>query len=110
LIVEDEVLIGLLIEDILRELGCIVVGPAPNLSRAFKLLHRVEFDVAMLDINLGRGETVYPFADELARRGVPYCFLTAYHPADMHKRYDQVPVATKPVDPGRLKTTLLSLA
>jgi len=109
-IVEDEAMIALAIEDILQELGCDVVGHASNLSRAFRTIDRIAFDVATLDINLGRGERVFPFAEELITRGVPFAFLSAYHPIDGGVRFVDVPILAKPIDPGRLTAALLGLA
>jgi CheY-like chemotaxis protein len=77
LVVEDEFLISLLIEDILQEHGCDVVGPAATVEHAMRLTGDSGFDAALLDVNLG-DETVYPVADALVEAGVPFVFVTAF--------------------------------
>jgi CheY-like chemotaxis protein len=76
LVVEDDSLICLLLEDMLLDLGCQVVGTAGHIKRAIELAQREEnVDVAILDVNLG-GRQVFPAADILAKRGVPFLFAT----------------------------------
>jgi len=76
LVVEDESLICLLLEDMLQELGCKVVGTACNFKRATEMAEQEEgVDVAILDVNLG-GQLVFPVADILVRRGIPFLFAT----------------------------------
>jgi DNA-binding response OmpR family regulator len=76
LVVEDDSLICLLLEDMLLELGCRVVGTAADVKRAIDLARREEsVDVAILDVNLG-GRQVFPVAEVLAERGVPFLFAT----------------------------------
>jgi DNA-binding response OmpR family regulator len=75
-VVEDDSLICLLLEDMLLELGCQVVGTAADVKRALDLARREEsIDVAILDVNLG-GRQVFPVAGVLAGRGVPFLFAT----------------------------------
>ena len=71
LVVEDEMLVSMLVEDILADFGCIVVGPAAKLNDAIKAAGSEEIDVALLDVNLG-GARVFPVAHVLAgtRRAV----------------------------------------
>jgi CheY-like chemotaxis protein len=76
LVVADDSLICLLLEDMLSELGCKVVGTACNFQRATELARRDEsIDLAILDVNLG-GQLVFPVADILAERGIPFLFAT----------------------------------
>jgi CheY-like chemotaxis protein len=75
-VVEDESMICLLLEDMLQDLGCKVVGTACSFKRAIELAEREEgIDVAILDVNLG-GQLVFPVADILSRRGIPLLFAT----------------------------------
>ncbi|SHJ18087.1 CheY chemotaxis protein or a CheY-like REC (receiver) domain [Roseomonas rosea] len=78
LIVEDEYLIAEAMEEWLSGAGAKVVGPVPSVEQAFELIEEPEkvLDGAVLDVNLGRGETAYPVADRLNERGVPYLFAT----------------------------------
>jgi CheY-like chemotaxis protein len=76
LVVEDDSLICLLIEDMLSELGCKVVGTACDFKRATEWARRDEsIDLAILDVNLG-GQQVFPVADILCERGIPFLFAT----------------------------------
>ena len=77
LVVEDEYLVAALMEDILESAGCVVAGPIPRLAQALDAANREACDVAVLDVNLA-GERVYPVADILAQRNVPFVFLTGY--------------------------------
>lgn len=77
LVVEDQYLIAREVCSFLCQLGCEPVGPASNLAAAFTLLRSEVPDYAMLDVNLG-AEMVYPLAEELRRRGVPFMFATGY--------------------------------
>jgi len=74
LVVDDEALIAMLLEDMLLDLGCRVVGPASTVMKSMALIEAEgeRIDGAFLDINL-RGELVYPVADALAARNVPLC-------------------------------------
>jgi CheY-like chemotaxis protein len=103
LVVEDEALVAMLIEDILLDLDCVVIGPVGTLAQALALLHQEEIDGALLDVNLGGGERSYPVADALAARDVPFVFVTGYGEAGVEKRYAPVTVLQKPFDPRRLE-------
>ena len=75
LVVEDEFLVATLIEDMLVAAGCVVAGPIPRLSKALDAVGSGTFDAAVLDVNLC-GDRVYPVADALSRRNVPFVFVT----------------------------------
>lgn len=77
LVVEDEFLIAMLIEQTLADNDCVVVGPCGNVSDALQLAQLGSFDLAVLDVNL-RGEKVYPVAEMLDRRGIPFVLLSGY--------------------------------
>jgi two-component sensor histidine kinase/CheY-like chemotaxis protein len=79
LVAEDEALLALELETGLRELGCEVVGPARSLAEAQRLAEtEPRLAAAVLDVNLGGGELVFPVADALAARGIPYLLATGY--------------------------------
>jgi CheY-like chemotaxis protein len=109
LIVEDEFLVALVLEDDLRSAGHTVLGPFSNLPSALEGARRETFDVAVLDINLG-GTVVYPLADDLTRRGVPFLFLTGYGPADIPVRFAQTPRVAKPYESSSLLTAIRRVA
>jgi CheY-like chemotaxis protein len=77
LVVEDEMMVSMLIEDMLSDLGCLVVGPAARLDEAMVLAKDSEFDCAVLDVNLG-GQSIYPLSDFLRDKGAPFAFATGY--------------------------------
>lgn len=108
LVVEDEPMIALMIQDMLEELGCEVVGPVAQIEPALALADGEEIALALLDVNLD-GEEVYPVADRLQQRGVPIIFLTGYGNAGVDARYRQCPVLTKPFPPAGLKGAVTAL-
>jgi CheY-like chemotaxis protein len=77
LIVEDELLVALLIEDFLEDFGCTAVGPCGSVAKALDMIERETLDMAVLDVNLS-GEMVYPVADMLEARHIPFLFLSGY--------------------------------
>lgn len=77
LLVEDEFLVALLVEDALTEAGCVVLGPFSRVRQALDALHGLEVDAAVLDVNVA-GEMVFPVAEALEARGVPFLFVTGY--------------------------------
>ncbi len=98
LIVEDEVLIGLVLEDILDMLDCTVAGNAATLDEAraqIEALGPRGFDAAILDVNLG-SDPVYPLADEIVALGIPIVFATGSHPDTLPPRFAACPVLEKP--------------
>ena len=77
LVVEDEPLIAMALEDLLIASGCTVAGPASSLTQGMRLINEQAVDGAVLDVNLG-GEMVFPLADALAERCVPFVYVTGY--------------------------------
>jgi CheY-like chemotaxis protein len=77
LVVEDEAMLSLNLEAMLVGLGCVVAGTADKLDDALQKARTSEFDVALLDINLG-GKRVDPVADAIRARGTPIVFVTGY--------------------------------
>jgi CheY-like chemotaxis protein len=100
LVVEDEMFVAMLVEDLLAELGCQVVGPAASVAQALQLLDGSDLDGALLDVNLGQ-EKVYPVAEALRRTQIPYVFVTGYGVAGLERAYRNDPTIQKPFDPDR---------
>ncbi|MBI5110736.1 MAG: response regulator [Rhodovulum sp.] len=96
LLVEDEALIGMMMHDLLIDLGVAVVGPVRSVAEASSAVAAGEFDCAILDLNLGQ-ETVYPVAATLKRKGVPILFATGYDSESVDRAFADVPVMQKPV-------------
>jgi CheY-like chemotaxis protein len=96
LLVEDEAMIAMLMEDMLSDLGCEVIGPASALASAIELARSsVTIDVAVLDVNLG-GSPVFELADVLRERRVPMVFSTGYGEAGLRSADKGAPVLRKP--------------
>jgi CheY-like chemotaxis protein len=101
LVVEDEPLIAMALEDILQAFGCEVVGPAFSLAEAQSLSREQSIDGAFLDVNVS-GEKVFPVADILSSRHIPYCFVTGYGSEGLRTVDRNRPVLQKPYNPSRL--------
>lgn len=95
LVVEDEMMVSMLIEDMLSDLGCQVVGPASRLDEALELARIGGIDCAVLDVNLG-GQPIFPVADLLRERGAPFAFATGYGDAGLRDVDRGTPVLQKP--------------
>jgi PAS domain S-box-containing protein len=97
LLVEDEALTGMMMSDMLTELGFDVIGPFGRVADAMAALKREDFHAAVLDVNLD-GEAVYPVADAVVERGLPFVFVTGYSSEGIDRRFAQVPVLQKPIE------------
>jgi two-component sensor histidine kinase len=97
LVVEDESLVAMMMAEALAEMGFSVVGPFGNTTEAIRAVNETSVSAAILDINLG-DELVYPVADLLTSRGIPFAFITGYGSGQLNRRYPQAPVLLKPVD------------
>ena len=75
LVVEDEFLIAMLLQEMLESAGCVISGPIPRLAEALDAAAGGTYDAAVLDVNLA-GERVDPVAHALARRDIPFVFVT----------------------------------
>jgi len=107
LIVEDEALVALQLEDMLADFGCVIMGPASRVGQALDLLGQQTVDAAVLDLNVA-GELVYPVADALQSRGLPYIFATGYGPAGLTVPYRSRPVLQKPFLQSDLAKAMLA--
>ncbi|WP_114948582.1 response regulator [Microvirga calopogonii] len=109
LVVEDEFYLADDMTLALQKLGAEVVGPVPTKDKALALLASGEaIDAAILDINL-KGQAVYPVADALAERGVPFVFATGYAQAEVPAEYRAIPLWEKPFEPQDLAQALPSV-
>ena len=105
MVVEDEALIAMVLVDHLQEIGLSAVGPFSRVADALKVGE--ELDAAILDVNLG-GESVYPVADMLHARGIPFVFMTGYGSASIDPRFAMVPVLQKPIEAKALEDMFVS--
>ncbi len=108
LVVEDEAMSALMLEDMLTAFGCTVVDVAGTLARGLALAADAELplDGAILDVNLG-GEMVFPVADSLVERGIPFIFCTGYGRLSPETNFAQVPILAKPYQQEELKSALV---
>jgi CheY-like chemotaxis protein len=95
LVVEDESVIAMLLEDILTQFGHQVVGPVARLGKAVELARHEALDTAILDVNMN-GEEVYPVAEALAEREIPFVFASGYGKSSLRNPFADCPVLTKP--------------
>jgi CheY-like chemotaxis protein len=95
LVVEDEIMIRLLLEDMLGDLGYTIAAAVGRIDDAVKLAKTGEFDVAILDVNLN-GQTVSPVAEILEARGLPFVFATGYGERGLPERFSNRPTLQKP--------------
>jgi CheY-like chemotaxis protein len=111
LVVEDEYLIAADIAAFLEGLGVEVAGPAGSVAEALAVLQSEvdQLDGAVLDVNLGR-EHVYPVADLLRARGIPFVFTTGYDATAIPSEYGDISRCEKPVDEQRLVRCLCEAA
>lgn len=105
LVAEDEAIVSMLIEDVLAEMGCRIVGPAGRLDEVLALAAAEQLEGAVLDINLG-GIAVYPAAEVLAGRGIPYLLVTGYESRHLPAERRARPVLHKPFEPEQLRHAL----
>lgn len=109
LIVEDELLVGMEMARAMTAQGWEVLGPAGTVEEAFSLLtDRSPPDAAVLDINLN-GQLVYPVADLLRSRDIPYIFCTGYETAEGDERYSHTKIVQKPTNLQALITEIRQL-
>lgn len=107
LVVEDDYLLAESLNDLLAEAGAKVVGPVGNVPEALSLVTSgIGIDGALLDVNV-RGQAVFPVADALLARGVPFSFCSGYDRYTLPPRYAQLSYCMKPYNP-RTITALLS--
>jgi len=108
LVVEDEMIPAWVLEKILAQLGCKVIGPAARVKEALAMIEAEVIDAVLLDVNLN-GEKSYPVADALAARGVPFVFSTGYNKDSLPEGYRDFPVLQKPYEATRLAAILAQL-
>ena len=110
LLVEDEYLIATDLAWAFEQAGAEVIGPAGSVEEALELVRDegARLDGAVLDVNL-RGERVFPVADALAAKGVPFLFATGYDASLIPVPYAGVPRHEKPVDRARLLRQVAAL-
>lgn len=105
LVVDDEPMIRLLIRDMLDDLGHTLAGEAARIDEALKLARQAEFDVAILDVDLN-GQPIWPVAEVLVARGLPFVFATGYGQRGLPEPYRGIPTLGKPFDADALEQAI----
>jgi DNA-binding response OmpR family regulator len=95
LLVEDDIMISVLLGDALAEFGYEIVGPATRLAKAVELAATEAIDAAILDLDVA-GKQVYPAAEKLAARGIPFAFVTGHRADAVVEIYRERPRLQKP--------------
>jgi CheY-like chemotaxis protein len=108
LVVEDELLIRMLLEEMLLDLGFDVAGAAGRIEEAVEMARTLDFDAAVVDVNMN-GTPIVPVADILAARGVPFVFATGYGARGIPEPYRGRPVLQKPFQIENLKHALAGI-
>lgn len=104
LIVEDEAIIALDLAETARRAGFVVAGPYGDAAGALRDLERAVPDAAVLDVNLGNGNTSEELAERLQEMGVPFLFLSGHTSSkfEMFARFPGVNRIAKPCMPDDL--------
>ena len=105
LVVEDELMIRMLLEDMLGDLGYTVAAEAARIEEALEAAKNADFDIAILDVNLN-GQPISPVADALVARGMPFVFATGYGERGLPEPYRDRPTLKKPFQMDGLKQML----
>lgn len=105
LVVEDEAMIGMMLEDFLETLGYGVHGVAATVSEACAMVDQGGFDAAIIDCNL-QGEKSWPVAEALANQGTPFLFATGGSSDDVPTIFEGRPTLAKPFTIGAVERAL----
>ena len=108
LIVEDESLVAMLLETILEDMGCVPVGPAATVDEGLRIAGGGEpIDAALLDVNVA-GKQVFPVAEALRDRGVPFIFSTGYGEGGLPDEWRGQPTLLTPFTDAAVRDALMS--
>jgi len=108
-VVEDEIMIRMLLEGMLADLGHSVAAEAGDLRQAIDLARQGQFDLAVLDVNLN-GDSVTPVVEILAERGVPFIFASGYGQRGLPEAYRAAPMLQKPFQVDALEEAIEAAA
>lgn len=105
LLVEDEALDAMALRDMLIELGFEVLA-YNRVIEALAVATNEDINAAVLDVNLA-GELIYPVADCLIAKGIPFVFITGYGAEVIDGRFSGYPVLQKPVQRQMLQNVFV---
>jgi CheY-like chemotaxis protein len=109
LVVEDELMIRMLLQDMLADLGHTLAGEAGRIDEALMLAKQCEFDLAILDVNLN-GQPISPVVEVLVARGLPFVFATGYGQSGVPEPYRKSPTLQKPFQSDALARAIEAAA
>jgi CheY-like chemotaxis protein len=107
-LVEDEALIGMMLADMIEQLGHRVVAEAANIQDGQTLAQTADYDLAVLDINIG-GHRIDSVAEIVDRRGLPFFFVSGYGSGGRPEQFSDRPLLQKPVMGRKLGDTINSI-
>lgn len=108
LVVEDDYVIALDLAASLQDEGAVVVGPVGSVSEAYQCLRdHPRIDAAVLDVRLAQDELVFPLADVLRAKAIPFVFTTGCEVHELPERYRDTPALEKPVSTLRIAIEMM---
>jgi CheY-like chemotaxis protein len=107
-VVEDSPVVAPFTADVLGELGCEVVGPAPNMAAARELIEEGAFDAALMDVHI-RGERVFPLCELLEAKDVPFVLTSGYGDWQVPEKLEKRPRLQKPYTIAQVERALSKL-
>ena len=108
LVIEDSPVVAPFTAEVLEELGCEVVGPAPNMAVARELIEAGGFDAAMMDVHI-RGERVFPLCETLSAISVPFLLTSGYADWSIPEKWEDAPRLQKPYTLDNVRDALEKL-
>jgi DNA-binding NtrC family response regulator len=108
LVIEDSPVVAPFTADVLADLGCEVVGPAPNMAAARELIDDEQIDAAMVDVHI-RGERSFPLCEALAAKGVPFVLTSGYGDWQTPDKWQDRPRLQKPYTIDQVEDVLAAL-
>jgi len=108
LVVEDSPVVAAACEDMLRDMGCAVIGPATTMAAALQMATEEEAGAAIVDINI-RGDKAFPVLKILLARSIPFLLTSGYADWTMPEEWQGQTRLAKPYTPNMLRESLLKL-
>lgn len=108
LVVEDESLVAMLLETMLEDMGCTIIGPAGTIEEALELIAATSaLDAALLDVNVA-GRVIFPIATALVERDIPFIFSTGFGAGNLPDEWRGRPAIQKPFTEASVREALQS--
>jgi CheY-like chemotaxis protein len=108
LVVEDSPVVAEAADDMLRDMGCVVVGPATTMAPALQMAGEEQLDAAIVDVNI-RGGKAFPVLRILHGRAIPFLLTSGYADWTMPEEWQDQPRLPKPYTPNQLRESLVEL-